>query len=113
MFKESAGDKSTEEKKGGKKKEVTRRMDVREQPGKKKGAHQELSQRGETRQEGAKERGAGRGEEEEGVAVSSAGVPEPAQLCSGGQLRQGSKNLVLPLQRSRCHVRSGSRTSSQ
>lgn len=51
MFKESAGDKSTEE---GKKKEVTRRMDVREQP-EKRSPSGAVTER-ETQQEGAKEK---------------------------------------------------------
>lgn len=83
MLKESTGDKSTEEEK----KEVTRRMDVREQL-KKRSPSGAVTER-ETQQEGAKEReGLGESFLKRGGTVSAVGVSGPAQLCNSSQLRQ-------------------------
>lgn len=107
MLKESTRDKSTEEEK----KEVTRRMDVREQPEKKepiRSCHRE----GNTARGSKGERGAGRRLLKRGMVggtVSSVGVSGPTQLCNSAQLRQlREQNPVFPLQFSRCHVQSGS-----
>lgn len=112
MLKESTGDKSTEEEK----KEVTRRMDVREQL-EKRSPSGAVTER-ETQQEGAKER-EGLGESflkrgGGGRTVSAVGVSGPAQLCNSSQLRQlREQNPVFLLQFSQCHLQSCSRVSLQ